>query len=168
MEWIAVDKQSKGKERFYVMALKDFSVQIDGVEKTEFTWYEKAMWKVSPTWTDIESKTNIGTGKRNSIDMLVKKGIYEFVAGDLWKEVKGKVEEEKWFVPSRAEWSAFAGELKIDKKNYSTSYNLQTYYLSSSVYDTSAAWAACFNLGIMSGVNVTTSGACAVRLSKTF
>ena len=69
---------------------------------------------------------------------------------DLWKYIQNDVTGtgKRWFIPSKAEWSAFGGELGITSRNYS-SKGLNSCYWSSSQYDTSNAWSAYFGNGYM-------------------
>ena len=131
-----------GNERFYVMDLKD----IDGqVGKTYYSWYyaandRKNEWE-SCTSKDIDIGNN-GEGKakilgmENTTIMLTKwngenfgiknAGTYK----DVWGAIKTKV-DDGWFLPSKSEISAFAGELGITKDNY-TDLGLGYKYWSSS------------------------------------
>ena len=68
---------------------------------------------------------------------------------DIWNIIEDKV-KEGWFVPSRAEWSAFASYLNISKTTTDTNYfrnygfmnynTLSQWYWSSSQYDDDSAW----------------------------
>ena len=40
--------------------------------------------------------------------------------------------DEGWFIPSRAEWAAFANELGINENNYNSVYGLNSIYWTSS------------------------------------
>ena len=81
----------------------------------------------------------------------------------------GVIQEEVnngWFVPSRAEWSAFANAFSINSVNY-TEYGLSNDgYWSSSQYDTNDAWDASFKRGCMDSSNVDYYNY--VRLGTTF
>ena len=60
---------------------------------------------------------------------------------DIWKHIQAK-SAEGWFIPSRAEWAAFAGELGVnntanDSKNYNA-LGFSRYYWSSSQSKTNA------------------------------
>ena len=75
-----------------------------------------------------------------------------------------------WFVPSRAEWSAFGGELGISKdssnEKYYGNFGLSYYYWSSSQFSANYAWYARFSYGYMNRNHVNFSTY--VRLSATF
>ncbi len=90
---------------------------------------------------------------------------------DLWglATLKEKV-AQGWFVPSRAEWSAFGDMLynlpeKVTTSNY-PNYGLKVWYWSSSQYNYNYAWHVNFNKGYMSGNPV--KNALNVLLSATF
>ena len=169
-EVIAPKKGTSGKDRFYVMALED-------VDDIEHTWYNNAYEKMS----DWQTRTSgdFGKGKDNT-DAMIKlgqnKGIDntvtpnvnygELTANDFWylESVKNTT-TNKWFVPSRAEWAAFANELYIDRNSYAN-YNLKYWYWSSSQYNIYDAWHAAFDYGVMWGNLVDTAGP--VRLAATF
>lgn len=82
----------------------------------------------------------------------------------MWGQIQEEV-AKGWFVPSKAEWSAFAEELGITSSHY-TSKGLSYYYWSSSQYNTGSAWGAGFDNGCMNNgiVNYDFS----VRLSAAF
>lgn len=83
---------------------------------------------------------------------------------DMWGQIQEEV-AKGWFVPSKAEWSAFAEELGITSSNY-TSKGLSYYYWSSSQGYTDSAWFASFDIGYM-GSSLVGNYYC-VRLSATF
>lgn len=83
---------------------------------------------------------------------------------DMWGQIQEEV-AKGWFVPSKAEWSAFAEELGITSSNY-TSKGLSNYCWSSSQLDAYDAWGARFGYGCMNGDGVNSYGC--VRLSATF
>ena len=93
---------------------------------------------------------------------------------DLWglATLKEKV-AQGWFVPSRAEWSAFGDMLytseylpeKVTTSNY-VNYGLKGWYWSSSQIDGSSAWGANFGSGYM--ISSTVNFYDYVRLSATF
>ena len=82
----------------------------------------------------------------------------------MWGQIKSQV-ANGWFVPSRAEWSAFAEELGITKENYANK-GLSDDYWSSAQYDTFRAFNARFGRGYMDFGGVYNGGY--VRLSATF
>ena len=90
----------EGRDRFYVMALEDIS---------SVTWYES---KASDGIT-VQTSGEFGTGKANTAIMIatwnadtdeVKS------SNDVWGQIQTQV-NNGWFLPSKAEWSAFAEEL---------------------------------------------------------
>ena len=83
---------------------------------------------------------------------------------DMWGQIQTKV-KDGWFVPSRAEWAAFAGELGITSSNYGN-FGLSNSYWSSSQSSALGAWFASFNLGSMGFITVNSNYY--VRLSATF
>ena len=119
---------SGGNERFYVMALND----VDS--STHQFW--------SASGTSVVTSTDFGTGESNTVEMKEKgsTGMWgiSLVQSGIWNDSGG------WYVPSRDEWSAFAGELNITTSNYSD-YGLSYSYWSSSQNDTRSAWYARFN-----------------------
>jgi len=114
---------------------------------------------------------DFGSGKENTRKMIEKwklgtNGGYGVQNdGDLWKHIQDVAGEgKKWFIPSKAEWSAFAGELGI-RSNYS-SKGLSSLYWSSSQGNISNTWGASFYNGCMSNYSVGSS--IYVRLATTF
>lgn len=134
-----------GKDRFYVMALEN----IDG---NEYTWYASAYNNGNGLMTDYDSTTspNFDTGRTNTITMINKWNTQAYGkqnAKDLWDFVQNKV-NQGWFVPSRAEWAAFAGNLGVTKDNYS-SLGLSLCYWSSSQKSSENVWIAYFGNGFV-------------------
>ena len=155
---------SVGKDRFYIMALEDFN---DG-NGPYYTWYDAAREQIK----EIITSYDFGTGETNTATMIEKWNASEYgpqddneSKKDMWGVVQEKV-AEGWFVPSRAEWSAFGSNLNITEDNY-TKYGLSFSYWSSSqgmyVYQ---AWDAAFSANCIAhhGINVNLY----VRLSATF
>lgn len=140
---IAVMDGSEGDERFYVMALSDI---VGG---------NQSFWGSSSTGSIVTS-TDFGTGEANTAAMMAKG------SSGLWRQITSQV-ADGWYVPSRDEWAAFAGE--IVKNGYS-SYGLSTHYWSSSQFNTNGAWVAGFSAGSMSYSDVYRS--IYVRLGTTF
>lgn len=108
-----------GKERFYIMALED----IDS--KMMYTWYASGFRNEMPDYSSATSP-NFGSGKANTTTMINKwnnQAYGEQFDYDVW----GKITNNSWFVPSRAEWAAFAGNLGVTKDNYS-SLGLSSHY----------------------------------------
>ena len=116
-EVIALDTDSTGHYRFYVMALKD-------LDTSKHYWYQKASGKMDDYAST--TSTGFGEGKQNT-DNMKKKWNKEPTEGygagvtigsipDMW----GLTFPSGWFVPSKDEWAAFVGELGITKSNYSS------------------------------------------------
>ena len=155
-----------GEERFYIMALTDIDGKTNG---TYYDWYHAAYVKGISDWSTITS-TEFGTGKTNTATMIAKWNAKAYGDQDtdsrnkdMWGQIQTKV-KDGWFVPSRAEWAAFAGELGISS-NYGN-FGLSRSYWSSSLSNTYYAWDASFGNGCMYGnyINRTNS----VRLGATF
>lgn len=121
---------SSGNERFYVMDLED----IDS--KTHF-WYA-GNYSAAQGGVTLRTSEEFGMGKQNTanaIEKWNKGGSYgEQNANDMWGLIKDKV-SSNWFVPSKMELIAFAGELKINSSNY-LNYNLKDSYWSSTRTET--------------------------------
>ena len=140
-----VGNEIEKKERFYIMSLTNFTTPayIDENDSTknypaytDYYWYYNAYDKM----TTSETSENFGTGYTNTGIIISKwntnggEGGYEGATQsnkDIWKHIQVKYEEE-WFIPSRAEWTAFAKELGITSSNYKLVYGLSDYYWSSS------------------------------------
>ena len=156
-----------GEERFYIMALTDIDGKTNG---TKYDWYYAASDKGISDWSTITS-TEFGTGKTNTATMIAKwnakaYGDQDTDSGykDMWGQIQTKV-KDGWFVPSRAEWAAFAGELGITSRNYGN-FGLSRSYWSSSLSGADGAWYANFYSGFMNGINFYNSYC--VRLGATF
>ena len=149
---IAPISGSSGNERFYVMALTD----VDG--KQNGTYYQ--FWSSS---TSVVTTTDFGAGESNTAAMKAKgsTGMWGIsaVQSGTWNGSSG------WYVPSRDEWAAFAGQLNITSSNYS-SKGLSDYYWSSSQHTTSNAWIAGFYYGGFDNRYVNNNYS--VRLGTTF
>ena len=160
-----------GKDRFYIMALTDIDGKRNG---TYYDWYNAAHDKMS----DYAATTSgdFGKGKSNTTTMISKWNATAYGAQnncsdhkDMWGQIQEKV-NNGWFVPSRAEWSAFGGELGISKdssnEKYYGNFGLSGYYWSSSQLNAGFAWYAYFDYGYMYDDNVDNNYC--VRLSATF
>ena len=150
-----------GTERFYIMALSDIGEEVNGI----YYWYNSAYAKMD----DYEKTTSkdFGSGKSNTTTMMAKWNAEKYGTknkDDMWGQIQTEV-DNGWFVPSRAEWSAFAEELGITSDNYD-GFGLGTYYWSSSQNNTGYAWYAGFRDGYMYTNYVSTEDY--VRLSATF
>lgn len=168
----------EGSDRFYIMSLEDFKTEA----YTSFYWYKNALGKMSPTITSTDfEKGNENTGTMISKWNAAKEGIvnneiepYEGATQydqDIWKHIQTIYNNGSgWFIPSRVEWAAFAGELGItgtSSGNYNSIYELSDYYWASSQGSPYHAWSARFKDGDLGNyyVNNTTM---AVRLASTF
>ena len=160
---------TSGTDRFYIMALDDFTTS----SYTTFYWYYNGYGNMSDYAT--YTSQDFGTGKANTKAMITKwnaSGYGDQHDRDIWKHIQEKV-ATGWFIPSRAEWSAFAGELgestldpALTTSNYSSTYGLSRYYWSSSQFNTYLAYYAGFGGGCMNGNGVDDSSY--VRLCATF
>ncbi|MFR8103660.1 MAG: type II secretion system protein [Clostridia bacterium] len=155
-----------GKDRFYIMALTDIDGKRNG---TLYDWYNAAYGNMSDYATATSG--DFGTGKANTNAMIAKWDAKAYGEQDqstnnkdMWGQIKSQV-ANGWFVPSRAEWSAFAEELGITKENYANK-GLSDDYWSSAQYDTFRAFNARFGRGYMDFGGVYNGGY--VRLSATF
>ena len=79
-------------------------------------------------------------------------------ARDVWGLIQDEY-ADGWFVPSKGEWSAFAGELGEDtlspalsSTNFSSTYGLTDYYWSSSQFNAGYAYITFFCYNYMYGV----------------
>ena len=165
------------KDRFYLMTLEDFSVKdSENTDITKFYWYKSANGKLDDT---IEtSAVDFGEGKAKTIKEINRwnaKTYGDQNERDLWgviqnkigatKDADEKVTDCKWFVPSKAEWSAFGEELGITTDNY-VNKGFSDWYWSSSQYKTTNAYNASFGSGCMNGSGVNNYSC--VRMSATF
>ena len=167
------------KDRFYVMTLNDFTNN----SKNRFYWYYNANGTLDRT---IETSViDFGEGKQKTIDMIndwnnntAKYGDKTIVSSgkdyiDLWGAIQdgqysivsSATDSGKWFVPSKAEWSAFGEELGITTSNYENK-GLSYFYWSSSQNNTYHAYYAFFNTSSMDYEDVYSNFY--VRLSTTF
>ena len=162
-----------GKDRFYIMALTDIDGKRNG---TYYDWYNAAYNTGMSDYATTTSE-DFGTGKSNTTTMISKWNAKKYGEQDqcssghkdMWGQIQEKV-NNGWFVPSRAEWSAFGGELGISKdssnEKYYGNFGLSGYYWSSSQDSASGAWYAYFSTGYMNYFSVNDSNY--VRLSATF
>ncbi len=182
-------KKDKGNPRFYVMALENFTTEAytdsedsskDYPAYTSYYWYYGAYNHMSPLITS----NDFGEGKENTRKMIAKWKAAGTAEGypnspqnnqDIWKHIQEKYNsKEKWYIPSRGEWAAFADyftnktdlETKLTTSNYNITYGLSGYYWSSSQYDAVHAWYVSFDYGYM-GRNGVNNNHC-VRLGVTF
>ena len=179
-------KKDNNNPRFYVMDLEDFKTS----QYTQFYWYKNAYGKMNAS----DTSTDFGEGYKNTgkiIEIWNKNGTgagsYEGATQDdqdIFKHIQEKYNsKEKWYIPSRGEWGAFADYLKkkptnplthnyesgsyvANSGNYNSTYGLSDYYWSSSENDASNAWYAYFSIGSMYGFDVDIDFS--VRLGATF
>ncbi len=157
-EIISVVNGSTGNDRFYIMALEDFTTSTYEI----WIWY--GIYKIADY--DTITSGDFGTGKQNTATMISKWNSSTYgqqSAQDLWGAIGDKV-NNGWFVPSRAEWAAFAGNLEITKSNYE-SKGLNPSCWSSSLYSSDSPYAPFYSLGFMNHISFRTNRA---RLAKTF
>lgn len=165
--------QENATDRFHVMALQDIN------PGTSYCWYDAA-YDDSGKLDKIvaEENNDFGQGRANSEYVMAKWDDASLPWGthndngtylDLWGVIKDKY-EEGWFVPSKAEWSAFGDYLYtncgLTTSNYST-YGLSDWYWSSSQYNAYRAYSALFFNGCIHEYTVD-SNYSYVRLSTTF
>ena len=160
-------KGSEGSEtdRFYIMALEDIN------PGTNYNWYAAASSRLDKIVD--RSKNDFGDGKENTKYVMNKwnlgtarGGWGEHDVHDMWGAIENQV-NKGWFVPSKSEWAAFAGEMGITNSNYK-SYGLTAGYWSSSQNSIGAAYVMYF---IYQGGNIIPSRldvSYGVRLSTTF
>ena len=164
-----------GKDRFYVMALSDITQSTDTTKSDDcFTWYDAAYDSGIDNTNSQITSPEFGKGKENTNTMISKWNGGESVADgsgdygkqndnssylDMWGVIQDKVyggkqqtlENVKWFVPSKAEWSAFGVYLRgretpLTTSNYSNAYGLRSaYWLSSLSTGTEVAHRAYLN-----------------------
>ena len=123
---------------------------------------------------------DFGKGKENTEKMIDRmknhsdtskysKDYGEPTTGDIWNIIEDKV-KDGWFVPSKAEWSAFASYLNTSKTstdvNYYVNYGLSNWYWSSSQNSNDIAWGVTFYDGRMNDYNVNNPSS--LRLCATF
>ena len=166
-----------GTDRFYIMALTDIDGQING---TYYDWYSAAYYyNNNKGMKDFASTTFIGfgKGKTNTATMISKWNTESYGDKnqcsdghlDMWGQIQTQV-NNGWFVPSKEEWEAFAGELGISENSsnekYYGNFGLSSSYWSSSQGSADGAWYAIFEMGFM--VNYDVNDCNCVRLSATF
>ena len=181
-----VIKLSKeGKDRFYVMALEDLN------PGNTYTWWSKKYESLPSSNNEPSSGTgavleigygrNIATtGKAKTANMITtwNADTENQSNRDLWKVIQNNsnVDLSKWFVPNRAEWSAFGDfcYTKLDpvmtngnSGNYKSTYGLSDFYWSSSQKSNIDAWVTSFDNGWMVG-NSVSNWTRKCRLSATF
>lgn len=178
------DFQTGTEDRFYVMGL---SLIKDGTNN-KLLWYKNAYNNMTDYATIAPDTINIGTGRKNTAMIKEKctlqkgdSGYYGAVnSRDLWaylptepkaganleESLKDK-EPYRWFLASRAEWSAFGYNLGITVDNYADYHLYATAnYWTSTIKSENSAFAIIFNKSYASGNYV--SNANFFRASATF
>lgn len=152
---ITPKKGTTGNERFYIMALDD-------IDNSQHYWYKSAYENMT-----IDTSVDFEKGKENTQTMISQWNSNKYPpqdSNDMWGLIQTQV-NGGWFVPSKAEWAAFAEELGITKDNY-VNHNLSVWYWSSSQCNAFGAWGATFSRGSMHGYRVDSGRY--VRLAATF
>lgn len=146
-----------GKERFYIMQLTDFTTlaKTDGTEDENYPEYQIYSFYKNANMTPLITSINFSEGSENTRKMIAKWSATGTIDGytnatqdkqDIWKHIQIKY-QQGWFIPSRAEWAAFANELGITGRsngNYNSKYGLSDCYWSSSQSSYKHAWHARF------------------------
>ena len=155
-----IDKVEEN-DRFYVMALEDFTTE----DYTTFYWYYNADGIMSDYATTTSE--DFGKGKENTKIMMSKLYGDGLKDQDMWKYIGDEV-SKGWFVPSNKEWSAFgvfANGQGMTTENCGN-YGLSEQYWSSLQTSTFSARIIYIRYGFMYSAAVTYS--LCVRLSTTF
>ena len=149
-----VEGTSGTTDRFYVMALDNFTTS----DYSTFYWYEAA-WDYGMSDYATYTSQDFGTGKANTSAMITKWKASGYGAQNTTRDLWGVIQSEVsngWFIPSRAELTAFGGELgeatldpALSTSNYSSAYGLSSYYWSSSQYNDGDTYIARFGTGCM-------------------
>ena len=150
---------------------------LEDVDENTHTWYKNAYGNL-PEAKKVDSSSNdFGSGKSNTNYWIKDEGnlnqSYPLDSNDMWQIIKDesntKYKLDRWFVPSRAEWSAFGDMLwtqfSVNTKSY-VKFGLKDWYWSSSQGNAYNAWYAGFRNGYMTYDNVFSRSY--VRLSATF
>ena len=170
-------QQAEKKDRFYVMSLTDY-----GKEMELFEWFKNANGQMPNPPKDTitgcgytkitnEQKEEI-IGRHNTLNMIKiattgkwkdkNNGNQDIITdgNDIWLKLSNdkKVTAGKWFLPSKDEWIAYAGELGIgcgyDENGTKSKYSLIDNYWSSSQENTYSAWKVVFTSGCMNNYGV--------------
>ena len=118
---------------------------LEDVASGTYTWDSYLEGEFSEIITSLE----VGTGAENTRKILERLG--NGTVGNLWEieELQNKV-AEGWYVPSRAEWAAFADAFDItgyqdsSNPNYYANFELCYNYWSSSQANSEIAWSVNF------------------------
>ena len=155
---------TNGTDRFYVMALSDFTTSL----YSTFNCYLKGSGLNDLVGT---AEHDFGEGYTKTGEMIKAWNSATYGAqsdSDIWKHIQTKY-ADGWFVPSKGEWSAFAGELGISSWSVAVSYDIDYLYWSSSQYNQDEIYVADFsdNVCIIS-FPITAPAAKWVRLGTKF
>ena len=136
---------TNGKPRFYILALAD-------IDDTVHFWYYSAYRRLD-NYHDA-SYNDFGEGKTFTENMVnawneekygTQNGYSSYT--DMWGIIQDDV-KEGWFVPSRAEWAAFASYLNTTNQSsdstFYMNYGLAGWYWSSAESTDSASYDAHF------------------------
>ena len=148
---------SNGNPRFYIIALAD-------IDNNTHYWYKNANKKLdnfySITYNDFgkgKSFTDYNIKKWNDSKYGEQIESKDSQNADVWGIIQDEV-KDGWFVPSRAEWSAFASYLNTSRRstnsNYYENYGLSSSYWSSAQYYRSYAYGIYFAGGCIAFSNV--------------
>ena len=185
-KWIKAVDGTTGKNRFYVMALKD-------IDTNRHYWFfnayslinsatDKAQYYITKDGIGIDTN-NKAVGRKNTEAIMAKfkatseGGWGTAVTGKIYidmLEVIGTKYNSSigWFVPSKQEWAAFAGFLSgkgLTTSNYNSTFGLSDRYCSSSQHSSGypqSEWRALFSNGNFG--DSTINGSDYVRLCTTF
>ncbi len=125
---------------------------LDDISTDTYCWYNAAFHNSYGNMNDYNETTSVdfGKGKQNTEKMIEhwnEKKYGEQNTHETYKDMWGEIQEEVakgWYVPSRAEWAAFAEELGITSSNYG-SFGLKGWYWSSSQCNESSSWYSFFS-----------------------
>ena len=136
--------------RFYVMFLQDH--YATGINNT-CNWYYSAKdynevsFNISEYYSTI--KDEFGAGQLNTEEMLYlwsNEILGSRNTEDIWSAIGDRINQAYDFVPSRAQWAAFADAFGITSLNYEQ-YGLNSSYWSSTPCIDYCAYATAFSLG---------------------
>ena len=163
-----------GTPRYYIISLANY-------DSNSHYWYRNAYGEMSD-YSTFTSK-DFGKGKENTVKMIDRMKNHSDTSkysvdygeattetnADVWNIIEDKV-KEGWFVPSKAEWAAFASYLNTSKTstdtNYYENYGLSACCWASSQRNDISAWVVSFPAGYMGGGSVKATNS--LRLCATF
>lgn len=164
---VIMPKTTNSSDRFYVMALNN-------VDSSTHDFYNAAHNNSSFGSLAVAStKNDFGEGRSKTRKLITAWNSKTYgaqnkcsVHTDMWSlSAVQACSSNKWFVPSRAEWSAFGHNLGITKSNYS-GYGLIAHCWSSTVDNSTRAFRCDFGAAYIGSSSV--NFYCYVRLSATF